>query len=225
MHYQLFLPGRRHFATNIDLPAVGLEGLERPGDHRPKLKFGPGPDGRRGLFLGWTPNEAPGYWPQRQSWYPAKRDEQKGLPAGRFWIGFDDRSPMTPDELQRDERAFEGGTPCQVGGQTWIVPTVRWITFRLRLGPGDPHLWRAIDALNAMTEAHGAGEWELISAASLQLCLALLALNYRVMGGVCAKLGLFEPESVAAIDAAAITAPRIQDPRSHAAGCTPSALE
>jgi len=217
MHYQLFLPGRKHFAPNIDLAAVGLEGLERPGDHRPKLKVGRGPGGGRGLFVVWQPNEAPGYWPERQTWLRAKHDESRGLAAGRFYIGFDDSSPIRAAELERDSPAFEGGTPSTLGdGRTWIVPQLSWLLFRSRLNPHDYHCRQAIEAIAALHDAHQIGQSDPIFAATFDVCLKLLALNYRVTRGVCLRLGLFDADSVAAILSASCAAPSIRPAEDYA---------
>jgi hypothetical protein len=211
-HFQIYLPGRRHLAPN-DLAAVGLGGLERDGDRRPTSKFGPGPDGGRGLFVAWSPEgEAPAYWPQRQTWLPMKHDEQRDLPAGRCFMGFDDQSAVSPKDLERDSPCFEGGSVVVLDdGQTWTVPWLSWLLFRSRVNASDQHCRLALDAYAALELAQRAGEWDPIFSASFALCGRLLALNYRLTTGVAHKLGLFDsPDNVAAIMAASITAPRIQ---------------
>ncbi len=205
-HFQIFLPGRRDFSPD-DLAAPGLDGLLRDGDRRPTLKVGTGPDGGRGLFLVWQPNEAPGCWPDRQTWLLAK---PRGQAARPFWIGIDGRSP-TPADLEREPVAFEGGTLTMLGdGNLWTVPGIRWICFLASLNPRDRHCQQALESFAALDDANRVGQCEQIFAASLDVCLKLLQLNYRITPVVCHKLELFEVTSVAAVLAAAIEAPHIQ---------------
>ena len=171
---------------------------------------GGGPDDARGTFVVWQPNDSPGYWPGRQTWFSAKRDDRRGSAAGRVWIGFDDRSPMTPADLQRDERAFQGGTPAALDdGREWTVPFLHWIFFRAKSDGGDRHARQAVSTVAALVEARASGDDGPIFRFSMELCVCLLAFNYRVTTGVCGRLGLFEPQSVTAILEASCQAPRI----------------
>ena len=209
-HYQLFLPGSRHSAPNDGLTAVGLDGLVRPGDRRPASRDGVGPGHARGTFVVWQPNDLPGFWPARQTWFSAKRDDRRGLAAGRFWIGFDDHSPPTPADLRRDEPAFQGGLPTALGdGSEWTVPRLHWIFCLVKIDARDQHASQAVSTLAALVEARARGDEGPIFRLSMELCVSLLAFNYRVTAGVCSRFGLLQPPSVAAILEASCQAPRI----------------
>jgi hypothetical protein len=223
-HFQLYFPGAQHLAPN-PLARAGLDGLVRPGDRRPTLRAGAGPDGTTGTFLVWQPNDSPGCRPTRQTWLPAKRDDRRGLGAGRFWIGFDDRSPMTAEDLRRDEPAFQGGTPATLGdGRKWTVPFLHWIFFRAKSDAGDRHAWQVVSATAALDKARARGDDETIFRDSMDLCAELLAFNYRVTPGVCSRLGLLEPRSVETVLMASLRAPRIS-PNLSLATCASRASE
>lgn len=117
MHYQLFLP-RKTGQDPQHLVDVGL------GDHVANVNWfedRKGPTGQGGVFAAWPRTDAPdmGYFPKRQSWCPAVA--QDGRPAGRYWIGFWNDAPPTPDDLKRPAQ-FDGYWLELGDGRRWVIP-------------------------------------------------------------------------------------------------------
>lgn len=120
MHFQIFIPN----ASKGDnaLAKVGLEHLLAGSQvHQHDLARGPG-DVAGCLFTWQTKRGAVnvGYRP-KDDWIPAVADGD--LPAGRYWIGFDDAGLPTPEELERTYAMH--GELIQLGdGQIWRLPNV-----------------------------------------------------------------------------------------------------
>jgi len=157
-----------------------------------------GPGGRSGVLLcaipiDGLPPKRLGYYPDEQTWEPLD-------PPGA-WLGHDPRSLPTPDDLRR--RTLHDGFDLQLGGQTWIIPTVRQpfdgdtalpqrYTRRSGKWLGEIEeryrgIWQWSAEIHSQMKERGA-DFDLDEV--LSYCVAVLGLNYRVGYAEQAILGL-----------------------------------
>lgn len=206
-HYSIYIPGTP--APNAQsLAAVGLDGLVREGDQGPSW-YGvlqEGPDGGCGQIVTWVDprrgkdNPAIGYQPGRQKWESAPPDAVKGLPASRYWFGFEPERPPTPQDLAR-LTMLPGFHPTLADGQEWVMPNIRRLPHRIGLGRDGQETQIVKDQFQALAErmrwAFDQAEiylrYERANPAEFREYIAfVLGFNYRVNLSICYWLQLFD---------------------------------
>lgn len=130
MLFNVYIPGDSRL-DETKLIDIGLTGftLNACGFH-----ISSGPDGKRGVCFCWPdprdPRSIRGYQPDNQTWFPAA--ERDGLPAGRFWVGLENRFPLTPADCVTGE--FPGYETVLGDGKTWIVPAAAQLPKDIEIG-------------------------------------------------------------------------------------------
>lgn len=119
MRFAIYIPGD-DLPDEQKLVFVGLPHLAR---NAAGIGTGEGPDGKPGIVFSWpdpkNPRSTMPYLPNQQEWIPAV--ERDGLPARRYWVGFDKLSPPTPSDLAW-ARQMEGGPVVMGDGRMWNIP-------------------------------------------------------------------------------------------------------
>lgn len=189
---------------------------------------GAGPGGHSGSILCALPvdHEPPprlGYAPQFQTWTRVAC----GLAAeAELWVGVDTEHPVTAADLRR--RKQFNGYEVDVAGEKWTVPVVR----DPQGGSGLPRdfvyddggkiqerikgeylaLWEKFArAVWLFFDPAGPWPWRIDLAEGVDLCLAALALNYRVGRVEQNLLGLIDSDTWVSILAAAVDYPTFRD--------------
>lgn len=204
MRYAIYIPGDGT-ANDQKLVDVGL------GQFKVNAAFietGDGPDGKRGVVISWPdrydPRSTMPYLPDHQTWFPAAARD--GMPAGRFWIGFDKLSPLTPDNCATGQ--FKGYNTVLGDGQTYVIPAAAQFPSDITIGDhGQPiyaiqeryqglliessqwaHFLESIDQNQTGTTIDGA---------VVDYLARMLQLNYgRLIPDVIEHLGLFTPNAI-----------------------------
>lgn len=115
-HYLVYIPGDGT-ANPKKLVQVGLA------DHVANAFGVPtktGPDGKCGTIFYWQHGQQNAYLPDLQTWLPAV--ESGGLPADRYWVGFQLHANPVPAELAWNQPKFEGSRVRLGDGNEWEVP-------------------------------------------------------------------------------------------------------
>lgn len=122
MHYQIFVQGENGTAQQA-LENLGL-GDFIPG-HEGMVKQGP--NGQHGHLIAWRKpgkNERFHFNETEQTWIPAVPSGPDGEGRGRYWVGFWNDSPCTPEDLLRPY-SHRGQTLEFGDGQHWRLPVLR----------------------------------------------------------------------------------------------------
>lgn len=203
MHYQLFIP---ECDKPLGTPQAALESLglgDFVAGHEGISTAGP--EENRGILYCWrkaaTPNSLH-YNGSQQTWIPAIPNGEGGEGKGRYWVGFWNDSPPTPDDLQRKHATY-GKAVTLNDGKAWVFPVVEDFTRDLIRSPDDGS-WRA-----HVKEEHSAcffeaKKWAGIIDGGTPFNFAELAdfvertlsLNYRLVPEVASFLKLFDTENV-----------------------------
>lgn len=200
MHYQLWIPNARGQDPRM-LEELGLADFIVGAEFMPEAK---GPVEGPGVIIAWRrPGHALiGYQPDRQTWLPAVPRE--GLAGGRFWLGFWNDQPVTPQDLAR---AYpQPGHRVQLGdGREWLVPLAKELTADLKMQ--DDGTWRYeiqrrfhafyLDYLRWITlfgEASEGTTYDFGEAADF--VLQGLRINYRLLPEAVSHLRLFDTDNL-----------------------------
>lgn len=167
-----------------------------------------GPDGKCGVVFGWPdprdPRSVRGYLPSQQTWFPAA--ERDGLPAGRFWVGLENQSPLTPGDCATGQ--FKGYQVILGDGRPWIVPAAARLPQDIRIGDhGLPiyHVQERYAGLLAESQewtdyVHSLSadqESVSIDGSVIDYLTRMLQLNYGwLIPDVIEHLGLFTPNAL-----------------------------
>jgi hypothetical protein len=118
-----YLPTARPGVTVEELHALGLayafdaeQGCARVG--------AAGPDGERGLIVGYGNAAAIGYYPSAQTWRRMTGLRARGGPAPVPWVGFYREDRPQPEHLERRER-LPGHPVRLLDALEWHVPVAR----------------------------------------------------------------------------------------------------
>lgn len=218
MHYLIYLPqgvGR----NSEGLQAVGLGDLLRKDEEGPRFAdlTGAGPDETTGTLVGFG-NAQTVYRADSQKWIPAPPDERRQLVKGRYWIGFDLASPVTPVDLARQKQIH--GLPYPLGdGNPWRIPNMANLPHRYALGESGtfedlptiearPLFDRMMWAYRHMVD-HYSKDQEFDMDESIYYCCEMLAVNYRITPEIAGLLQLLDDSSVPTIMAATTDASSI----------------
>jgi hypothetical protein len=135
--YSIYFPGVGG-SNPAHFDRVGLSGIKDNAIFADILQNGP--DGGRGLLATWTTGDTATdphlTMHEAVKWHPAKPDEQRGLPADRFWIGLDMERPMVPHDAARPAREQTDGHLIKLAdGNRWLVPSAPRLPSRAALRP------------------------------------------------------------------------------------------
>lgn len=201
-----FLPHKN--GSNADhLREVGLDMLLREGDEAPRFADldGPGPGDKPGQIVSWS-GEGLSYLPEQQEWYeiPACRD--RNLPKGRYWIGTLKGIKASPADFVRRNKVDGAAELLLCDGNRWTVPNSA--SFPMQFGLGDEgemkkipradfvNLFnRTIWAMKLLEQSLNDGS-QIDEEQSLDYCVELLSLNYRINREIVLWLGLFDPNNL-----------------------------
>lgn len=212
-HYLVYVPGR---VTPAILPTLGLGGLTADGNPI-SVESPDGPAGPGAIFAWLHPSRPAAvsslaYQPARQRWEAAKPDVDAGLTAGRYWLGADLESPVTPQDVARDKQYAGIGVPLR-DGQRWTVPAARQLPhvwglgddgkFAQRAAPGFEGFCRSAERFYAAWQTRDP-EQDFKLADAWAYCCEALAVNYRVNEHVVSFLDLIDGETATAIAFATI---------------------
>lgn len=186
---------------------VGLDMLLRPDDDPPRFADlpGTGPDNLSGQLVSWQ-SQGLSYLPDQQDWFEIPADTRRKLPKGRYWVGTSKGAIPTPADFARTTM-FEGPVEMMLSdGHQWNVPNSA--AFPMKFGLGEDgelakvpradfkHLFqRTVWAMNLLEQAVLNSE-DVDEEQSVDYCVELLSLNYRINREIALWLGLFDPKTI-----------------------------
>lgn len=177
-----------------------------------------GPDNSPGVIvaIGAHPAE---YIPERQFWED----------AGGFWIGVDKQAFPGPGDLVRELGIAGYETP--LAGALWRIPLIRrWDAARVEhvsalpktLIPRDGRMCETVTAKYQEADKQASQIWRSFltsEALSIEIifdiCVGLLAMNYRIGGPEVGLLGLLDPDAIIRVMGLAVDLPGIELHRSQ----------
>lgn len=232
--YQIFIPGVRG-ANNGHLKDVGLDALcDGPWqwyDMMPHLE-GVEP-GMCATIQRGNPETDPvlGFHDDRQTWTPAKADEERGLKAGRFWIGVENDRPVMPGDIARDKQVV-GNRAGLRDGHGWMIPIAEQLPHvhgldstgkvKRRVDPrfqefcdlADGYMkviFREFDLMDSEGKQDETFDVDLDN--GWRFCLVALSLNYFLTPEIVDVLELIDDASMVRVISAAIDLPAIIETR------------
>lgn len=205
--YLIYVPGRK--AADADtLRSLGLGELVRDrGPDCAELSV-PGPDEGFGCLCWFNDprrperNPEPVYAPKGQVWRPAKPNPELGLPAARFYFGYEARRPPVPEDLERPTR-IRGKQVVLGDGNPWLVPMHRELPHQITMNDEGVLCEFPSEAYADFSElaeriyrwlVPEEGEPGIPLLEAWPVCASVLGYNYRVNRDVCELLGLFRDE-------------------------------
>ncbi len=200
MLFNIFIPGDG-LPNEQKLAAVGLPQFM---PNAAGLETLSGPDGKRGVVFCWPakdPASIRGYLPNQQTWTPAAARD--GLPAGRFWLGMENRSPLAPDDCVTGQ--FKGYGTVLGDGQTWIVPAAAHLPQDIEIGDHCQPIYHVQERFAGLVAEsrewanfiHDDSEGVSIDAKVIDYLTRILQLNYgRLIPDVIERLELFKPNAL-----------------------------
>lgn len=207
MHYQLFVPAE--VGSPLGTPQQALEkiGLSDLIPNHEGIGNRPGPksiDGQEqhGTLIAWRrpgKNERMHYNANEQTWIPALKNGE--AEAGRYWVGFWNDSPPTPEDLLRPY-SHRGETVELGDGNHWRFPVIQSLPHTAIAS--DDGTWRfqlqrqyhdlSLEAQQmAKRELEGAGHQYSTVA---NFVMRGLSQNYRILPEVVSHLELFSTENI-----------------------------
>lgn len=209
MSFLIFLP-----STGTDGPDVrrfhdvGLGDLLRPDDQQPgALEIADRtPTGTPGQLWGWLTDgpQTLAYQPETQVWQAARPHGK--LPAGRYWIGWEMKSPPTPADLRRSVTI--PGYPQTLGdGREWLVPNAAEVPQRYDLDEAGAWKTVALERYQAFVERSvwafdfcrrmiEAGYTLSYPPEAVDYAIESLNWNYRLPRELAAALGILQPANL-----------------------------
>lgn len=185
-------------ADLANLDKAGLAGLHRADDRAPLMidLESPGPGGLPGQLVTW--NDDPVYLPESQTWFQSRQ--------GSYWYGWNGQP--SPESLRRSHQV--GGAVWLMGdGQDWMLPKAANLPQTIDLDAEGKLIRvptaltksfapKAAEALAACLDfarnQTGKFPWSIEQRFSY-LCEAL-AVNYRLVPDVIARLGLILDDQI-----------------------------
>lgn len=204
MHYQLYIP--HTVGQSVDSPQKALEKLgfgDLVAGHEGKDSHGPG-EISQGNLISWLrpgKNDRCHFNANEQTWIPSVANGPDGEGKGRYWVGFWNDSPVTPEDLQRPYSKF--GEMIELGdGNSWRLPVIAELPRDFILQ--DDGSWRFelqrqyhdlnLEGLEIAGQIH---EKQSINwGDSMLFCSKALSQNYRLLPEVVSHLRLFNTENV-----------------------------
>lgn len=204
MHYQLFIPhtpGEPLGTAPQALERLGLSDLIA--GHEARDSQGPG-EFSQGHLVAWRrpgKNERMHYNVQEQTWIPSVAHGPDGQGKGRYWVGFWNDSPVTPDDLLRPY-SHRGETVEFGDGQHWRLPILQELPRDIILA--DDGTWKfelqrryhdlVRDAEQILKDIL-AGQGHDFGTLT-EFVLRCMNQNYRVLPEVASHLRLFSTENI-----------------------------
>lgn len=196
MHFSIYVPDPG--AKPETLAELGLPGLVDGAF----CAASAGPDGSRGVVFSWSPTVGKnigrhvlGYDASKQTWRPAAA--MGDLPASRYWVGFQNGSPVTPEDLQRSY-PFRGHKSVLGDGNEWWFAAEREIPYQVKLA--DDGSWRCHPQRQFDEFCQAAREWKRITQScnvgvvileALEFVRFSLSINYRLTPEIEDELNLW----------------------------------
>lgn len=221
MHYQIFVPGVQGSDSGI-LRNVGLGDLLSDTDSGPDAIYvHRGPDGRDGMAFAWRRENEPIGMDLNTVWTPAPKEPDRGLEAGRYFLGVRPADPPQPKDLIR-RRPIPGHKMTLADGFTWLIPTLGTFPSNLSIDAegnvveevkeqyrayvaqgmvmiGDlfGKMDEVIDRMAIAEEDRGQYAMQVTMVDGLRFIVAALAVNYRVNFEIAMMLQLLDQRSAA----------------------------
>lgn len=177
-----------------------------------------GPDGGGGALIGWPGRgETLAMNLERQEWHAVK--PHGDLAAGRAWIGWDKSNPPGPETLRRQKQL--GGDLLRLAdGCDWLVPVASQAPKKMGIDDlghvaavmapqYQPFFQMAFDALASYVQSNGTVLCPYEE--SFDVCVRILAMNYRMTRDLANALGLIDSRSLWTIPATTIEAAALVD--------------
>ena len=167
-----------------------------------------GPTERRlGAVIAWRKPGSVGfgYDPEKQTWIPAVANGPDGEGRGRYWVGFWNDSPPTPEDSQRPYA--HAGPLVELGdGNSWRIPEIDQLphdyirnddgTWRFEIQRQYHDLWlESQDWIARVFDKENRPD--LIDV--LNYCEKILRQNYRLLPEVVSHLRLLNSENLAKV--------------------------
>lgn len=206
MHYQIFIPhqpGEPLGTAPQALERLGLADLIA--GHEGRDSQGPG-EHSQGHLIAWRrpgKNERMHFNAGEQTWIPSLPNGPDGQGRGRYWVGFWNDSPITPEDLYRPYA--HAGPVMELGdGNNWRIPRLTELpndyiraddgTWKFEVQRQYHDLWlecedwreRCFDPENRIADV-----FEVV-----EFCERTLRQNYRLLPEVTSHLRLFNSENV-----------------------------
>ena len=173
--------------------------------HEGRVCAGPN-DFNQGHLIAWRrpgKNEKCHYNAGEQTWIPAVANGPDGEGMGRYWVGFWNDSPVTPEDLQRPYS--KPGKTVELGdGNSWRFPIIGELPRDLILQ--DDGTWKFelqrqyydlyLQALELDSEIQEKGTINKNYGDVLMFCMGGLSQNYRFLPEVVSHLRLFSTENI-----------------------------
>jgi hypothetical protein len=212
MSFLLLFPGRTTDSAGC-LRDAGLEDFVGGETQKPVT----GPDGRRGLLIGWGLDLA------------IDTAKQRWVAEGNYFIGFPSDRNFDPEQLRR-RAAFQGRTISLSDGSQWLIPAAADLPMGLKLVDGQwtkvrkpqfqefwnqSEIWfKRFMELN-LDEGRMQIESNLTREQFLQewanYCVFAIRQNYRVTPRIFSELVEFDTEDLFAITLATLDADAIRE--------------
>ncbi len=208
MHYLLYVPHQNGEPIGTQQQALETLGLgDLVAGHEGRICAGPN-DCSQGHLIAWRKpgkNEKCHYNAGEQTWIPAVANGPDGEGKGRYWVGFWNDSPVTPEDLQRPYA--HAGPLVQLGdGNNWRVPEIDQLphdyirsddgSWKFEIQRQYHDLWlESQDWIARVFDKENRPD--LIEV--LNYCEKIIRQNYRILPEVVSHLRLFNSENLAKV--------------------------
>ncbi len=197
----IFIPGKSG-ANSKNLAAAGLTDLMRQGDTVPVCVDLPelGPGKLPGQIWGWIDDAAKvqpeplTYQPGQQTWIAAA--------DGRYWVGWSNSNPPSPESLQRSEM-IDGPLITLADGREWQIISSAGLPRQAQLVEGQwswapqsrfaRFVERSVWAFDVAKNAMRPDDTFVVPVSAVEYALEVLNWNYRITPELVSHLGLFRP--------------------------------
>lgn len=202
MHYQLFIPDPPSGPKTAPRMLEDLGLADFVAGHEAMHK--PGPESKIGQLICWRKpgiNQPFHFNETEQTWIPAVANGPDGEGQGRYWVGFWNDSPPSPEDLERPH--CELGSSVDLGdGNSWMVPCVH--NFAKDLIRDDDGSWKFEIQRKHQASWNAAQQWmnrlrdnsEFAFSELADFVESYLRLNYRLLTEVSSQLRLFSTQNL-----------------------------
>lgn len=204
-HFLIYIPEAVNVVAPKALTDVGLADFARGCESIP---VSPGPEEKPGLLCAWRrpgKNERMHYNPTEQTWIPALPNGPDGAGRGRYWVGFHNDSPCTPEDCKRSFQIY--GPLVQLGdGNQWRIPVLDEVPKDFVCG--EDGSWQEVvqaeyhDLWMECLDWRGMIDNKTISATVPQILdfsVKVLRRNYRITREVVSHLKIFNSENLSRV--------------------------